>query len=116
VTTSGARRDGQSPDATAYPDLVEALVGNFGEHHAFLCRLHLQRIHQITATIAELSARISEAMAPFRDQLKLLDGIPGVGPSVAEIIIAETGDDMTRFPTAGHLASWATPGPASARA
>ncbi|GAA4264372.1 IS110 family RNA-guided transposase [Dactylosporangium darangshiense] len=89
------------------PDLIEALVGNFGEHHAFLCRLHLQRIDQITATVEELSARISEAMEPFRDQLKLLDGIPGVGPGVAEIIIAETGGDMTRFPTAGHLASWA---------
>src|SRR5881227_2408437 len=89
------------------PDLIEALVGNFGEHHAFLCRLHLQRIDQITATIAELSTRISEAMAPFRDQLRLLDGIPGIGPGVAEIIIAETGGDMTRFPTAGHLASWA---------
>jgi transposase len=46
------------------PDLIEALVGNFGEHHAFLCRLHLQRIDQITATVEELSARISEAMAP----------------------------------------------------
>jgi transposase len=89
------------------PDLIEALVGNFGDHHAFLCRLHLQRIDQITATITELSARISQAMAPFRDQLRLLDGIPGVGPGVAEIIIAETGADMTRFPTAGHLASWA---------
>jgi transposase len=48
------------------PDLIEALVGNFGAHHAFLCRLHLQRIDQITATIEELSARISQAMArPF---------------------------------------------------
>ena len=89
------------------PDLAEALVGNFGEHHAFLCRLHLHRIDQITTTVEELSARINEAMAPFRDQLKLLDGIPGVGAGVAEIIIAETGGDMTRFPTAGHLASWA---------
>jgi transposase len=89
------------------PDLIEALVGNFGEHHAFLCRLHLQRIDQITASIAELSTRISQAMAPFRDQLTLLDGIPGIGPAVAEIIIAETGGDMTRFPTAGQLASWA---------
>jgi transposase len=89
------------------PDLIEALIGNFGAHHAFLCRLHLQRIDQITATIEELSARISEAMAPFHDQLRLLDGVPGIGPGVAEIIIAETGGDMTRFPTAGHLASWA---------
>jgi hypothetical protein len=47
------------------------------------CRLHLQRIDQITATIDELSTRITEAMAPFPDQLKPLDGIPGVGPGVA---------------------------------
>jgi len=88
-------------------DLTEALIGNFAEHHAFLCRLHLQRIDQITATITELSTRIGEAMAPFRDQLTLLDGVPGIGAGVAEIIIAETGGDLTRFPTAGHLASWA---------
>src|SRR3954471_18969066 len=89
------------------PDLSEALVGNCGEHHAFPCRLHLQRIDQITASVTELSSRISEAMAPFREQLKLLDGIPGIGPGVAETIIAETGGDMSRLPTAAHLASWA---------
>ena len=88
-------------------DLHEALVGRFSEHHAFLCRLHLERIDQITASITELSARITAALEPFRTQLILLDAIPGVGLAVAEVIIAETGGDMTRFPTAGHLASWA---------
>jgi transposase len=94
------------------PDLVEALNGNFRPHHAFLCRMHLARIDQITETIVELSARIEEAMRPFARQLELLCTIPGVGQSNAEVIIAETGADMTRFATAGHLASWAgtTPG------
>jgi transposase len=94
------------------PDLVEALTGNFREHHAFLCRLHLRRIDQITADIVEVSARIEEEMRPFARQLELLQTIPGIGQSNAEVIIAETGADMSRFRTAGNLASWAgtTPG------
>ena len=60
------------------PQLVQALTGNFGEHHAFLCRLHLQRIDQLTAAIGELSARIEEQMRPFSRQLERLATIPGV--------------------------------------
>lgn len=89
------------------PQLVEALTGNFGEHHAFLCRLHLERIDQLSAAILELSARIEDQMRPFARQLEQLATIPGVGQTTAEVIIAETGADMTRFRTAGHLASWA---------
>jgi transposase len=89
------------------PALVEALRGNFGEHHAFLCRLHLDRIDQITAAIEQLSTRIEDQMRPFALQLHRLQTIPGVGQRTAEVIIAETGGDMTRFHTAGHLASWA---------
>ena len=89
------------------PQLVAALTGNFGEHHAFLCRLHLERIDQLTAAIGELSARIEEQMLPFARQLEYLATIPGVGQSVAEVIVAETGADMSRFRTAAHLASWA---------
>jgi transposase len=89
------------------PQLVEAWTGNFGEHHAFLCRLHRERIDQICAAILELSARIEEQMLPFAHQRDQLQTIPGVGQTTAEVIIAETGGDMTRFPTAGHLASWA---------
>jgi transposase len=89
------------------PALVEALTGSFGTHHAFLCRLHLERIDQLTTAIAELSARIEEQMRPFARQLERLATIPGVGQATAEVIIAETGADMSRFPTAGHLASWA---------
>ncbi|MGW1077447.1 IS110 family transposase [Streptomyces sp. NPDC002537] len=89
------------------PDLVEALTGNFGEHHAFLCRLHLERIDHLKTTIAELSERIEEETRPFARQLELLESIPGVGRATAEVLIAETGGDMARFRTAGHLASWA---------
>ena len=89
------------------PQLVEALTGNFGAHHAFLCRLHLERIDQLSAAILELSTRIEEEMRPFARQLKRLVTIPGVGQTTAEVIIAETGADMSRFHTAKHLASWA---------
>ncbi|MEV6949912.1 IS110 family transposase [Streptomyces sp. NPDC051172] len=89
------------------PALVEALTGNFGEHHAFLCRLHLERIDHLTAAIGELSVRIEAEMLPFAQQIELLQTIPGVGRATAEALIAETGGDMSRFRTAGHLASWA---------
>lgn len=92
---------------TKIPALVEALTGYFSEHHAFLCRMHLERIDQISASIVELSVRIEEAMRPFARQLELLQTIPGIGQANAEVIIAETGGDMTVFTTAGHLASWA---------
>jgi len=89
------------------PQLVEALTGNFGDLHAFLRRLHLERIDQLSAAILELSARIEEQMGPFARQLEQLATLPGVGQATAEVIIAETGGYMTRFRTAGHLASWA---------
>ena len=94
------------------PQLVQALTGNFGDHHAFLCRLHLERIDQLTAAIGELSARIEEQMRPFSHQLDQLATIPGVGRAVAEVIVAETGADMSRFPTPD---TW-PPGPGCARA
>lgn len=89
------------------PELTEALTGRFREHHAFLARLYLGQYDQLTVMIDQLDARIEEAMAPFRPALDLLDTIPGINRAVAEVIIAETGGDMARFPSAKHLASWA---------
>ncbi|MEY9871130.1 transposase [Streptacidiphilus sp. MAP12-33] len=89
------------------PELAQALDGRFREHHAFLARLHLDHYDQITTAIDQLTARIEEAMAPFRPVLELLDTIPGINRAVAEVVVAETGGDMSRFPTAKHLASWA---------
>jgi transposase len=63
------------------PHLVEALTGNFGEHHAFLCRIHLERIDQLTAVIGELSTRIEEQMRPFARQIQRLQTIPGGRPA-----------------------------------
>ena len=92
---------------TKITPLTQALVGRFGQHHAFLCRMHLDRLDALEADIAKLSTRIEAALEPFRETLAHLDTIPGVGRDVAEVIIAETGADMSRFPTPGHLASWA---------
>jgi transposase len=94
------------------PELTEALTGRFGAHHAFLARLHLDLIDQHSAAIDELTTRIEVVIEPFRGARDLIVTIPGISTGVADVIIAETGADMTRFPTAGHLASWAgtTPG------
>lgn len=87
--------------------LVEALTGRFTDHHAFMVRLHLDRIDQIKATVAALDARIDAVMEPFQLARELLMTIPGISKNVANVIIAEAGVDMDVFPTAGHLASWA---------
>jgi transposase len=94
------------------PRLTEALVGRFTEHHAFLAQLHLNLIDQHTNAINQLTARIEEVMEPFRGFHDLVRTIPGIGPLTADVIVAETGADMSQFPTAKHLASWAgtTPG------
>lgn len=87
-------------------DLRQALVGRFGDHHAFMLRLHLDHIDQLTALETRLDAAVDSAMVPFGEAATWLLSIPGVGKRVAEIIIAEIGADMGRFPTAAHLASW----------
>lgn len=95
------------------PALTEALTGRFTEHHAFLARLHLDLIEQHTRAVDQLTARIEVVIEPFRDVRELIVTIPGVSTVVADVIIAETGADMTRFPSAGHLASWAGTCPGS---
>ena len=95
------------------PALTEALTGRFTDHHAFLVGVHLDLIDQHTAAIEEITERIEVVIEPFQDFRDLISTIPGIGPITADVIIAETGADMTRFPTAGHLASWAGTCPGS---
>lgn len=89
------------------PDLREAFVGHFTDHHAFLLGRMLARIDTLTADIAAVDARIAEQIAPFADAAERLDEITGVGLIGAQVIIAEVGLDMTRFPSPNHLVSWA---------
>jgi transposase len=95
------------------PELTEALTGRFSEHHGFLAQLHLDLIDNHSRAIDELTGRIEVVVAPFRHVRDLLVAIPGISTLVADVIIAETGGDMARFPTAGHLASWAGTCPGS---
>ena len=111
--------------------LIEALTGRFDDHHAELVRMLLDQIDHLTAQIGTLTTRIGELIAaihaaqgidadgatgpgagtgpgaPVLPAIARLDEIPGISPAGAQIILAEIGLDMTRFPTAGHLVSWA---------
>jgi transposase len=87
--------------------LVEAFTGRFSDHHAFLLETMLARIDQTGADIAAVQAKIDEQIAPFQAAVDRLDEITGVGRTAAQVIIAELGVDMSRFPTPGHLVSWA---------
>jgi transposase len=87
--------------------LEEAFVGRFSDHHAFLLQTMLGRIDQASADIAELDRKIEAEIAPFAAAADRLDEVTGVGRVAAQVIIAEIGIDMGRFPTAGHLVSWA---------
>ena len=86
----------------------EALTGRFTDHHAFLLGKMIARVEAIDADIAEVETRIAEHLAPFAgDAVERIDEIPGIGITAAWALIAEIGLDMTRFPTPGHLCSWA---------
>jgi transposase len=89
------------------PELKLALYGRVTDHHRFLLRALLDQIESLEGLIARYDAQIEEAMAPFAGAAERLRGIPGVGEQAAAVIVAELGPDMTPFPTAGHLSSWA---------
>ena len=87
--------------------LEEALRGFFTDHHATILQMMLDNIDRISAQIAALDVRIAEAIDPFARQAAQLTDIPGVDNVAAAELIAEIGVDMSRFPTAAHLVSWA---------
>jgi hypothetical protein len=87
--------------------LAEAFTGFFTDQHAFLLGKMLGRVDGLDADLAELDAKLQELIAPFAGAVERLDEIPGVGQTAAQLLLAELGVDMTRFPTAGHLVSWA---------
>jgi transposase len=89
------------------PQLRQALKGHVTEHHRFLLRTLMDHVRHLEELIGRLDQRIEEAMSPFARAVDRLVTIPGVDRRAAEVIVAEIGTDMTKFPGAGHLSSWA---------
>jgi transposase len=90
-----------------HPALIDALTGRFDDHHAMLANQILDHVDYLEQAITQLDARIDREIEPFRHLIDLLITLPGVSYHVAHTIIAETGGDMSVFPTAAHLAAWA---------
>lgn len=96
------RRLRASPEA-----LCEALRGRVTRHHRFLLALHLRQIDALDDALASIDHEVEASLAPFRTAVRLLSTVPGISTLSAEVIVSEIGRDMGRFPTAGHLVSWA---------
>jgi transposase len=89
------------------PQLERALTGSFRPHQQFMVARHLAFIDDIDELVAQVSAEIAERLRPAEADVELLDEITGIGRPTAEVWLAEVGSDLERFPTHGHLASWA---------
>jgi transposase len=87
--------------------LREALHGRLTTHHRFLLQLHLGQVDSLDDAIGAIDREVEADLAPFRTAVELISTIPGVSKLGAEVIVSEIGLDMSRFPTAGHLLSWA---------
>jgi transposase len=87
--------------------LVEALRGRITHHHRTMLKLHMDVIAAIEQAIGEVDAALGKALAPIQQRARLLTTVPGISDRVAQVVVAEIGVDMTRFPTPAHLISWA---------
>ena len=87
--------------------LTRAVVGRFTAHHAFLITEHLSQLDYLEEAMERVSVEIAQRLQAEQDAIDLLDTVPGIGRRAAEIVIAELGADLRRFPSAKHLASWA---------
>lgn len=87
--------------------LVAALHGKVTAHHRFMLQAHLEQVDATNKTIEAIDKEVERALEPFRDRVKLLKTMPGISDQVARTLVAEIGVDMTVFPSAAHLVSWA---------
>lgn len=87
--------------------LQEALFGRIRDHHRFMLRLHLSQIDAVDDAILQLERRVAQLLTPFEDIVERLQTVPGLKEIASAVTLAEIGNDMSRFPTAGHLVSWA---------
>jgi transposase len=88
-------------------ELEKALDGSVKDHLRFMLKTLLGRIDHLDSVLSSLDAEVARRLSPFEETIRRMDGIPGLGKRAAEVILAEIGTDMARFPTSGHLASWA---------
>ena len=89
------------------PQLISALAGRVKPHHRFLIAEQVSKIEYLEEAIQRINTEVEERLRPFELQVKHLDSIPGISRQIAEVLLAEMGWDMTRFPSDKHLASWA---------
>jgi len=87
--------------------LVDALHGRITDHHRFMIQVHLGQIDGLESAVAAIEARIGDVLGPFRAAVSLLTTMPGISETTARVLVAEIGTDMRRFPSVGHLISWA---------
>lgn len=95
------------------PQLEEAFSGHFGAHHAIVCRQIIDHIDFLDQSIIALTNEVTSRLVPFEAAVAIMTSIPGISRATAEVIIAETGADMSRSPTPGQLCVWAGVAPAS---
>ncbi len=88
-------------------ELIEALRGRVTAHHRTMLKLHLGVIRSLQGTLDELDVAVGKALTPIRERAQLLTTMPGISDIAAQVLVAEIGVDMTRFPDQGHLISWA---------
>jgi transposase len=88
-------------------ELRLALEGRFDGHHALMLRMHLDHVDHLTTMVESIDEEVERRLDPFAEHACRLQTVPGIGRRTAEVVIAEIGVDMSRFPTAAHLASWA---------
>lgn len=93
--------------------LEEALSGHFGAHHAIVCRQIIDHIDFLDRSIGALTVEVTTRLVPFEAAVAVVTSVPGISRRTAEVLVAETGADMSRFPTAGQLCAWAGVAPAS---
>ena len=90
-----------------HAELVDALPGRVTTHHRFMIQLHLTQVDALGAAVHDVDTRVGDALGPFRAAVSLLTTMPGLSDTAARVLVAEIGTDMTRFPSAAHLVSWA---------